>query len=55
MAIREMRGLAPHYIAGMYMSTRYKNLMIKLDTYDELEKLLFEYLEVLNEFAQRDQ
>lgn len=53
MAIREMRGIAPHYIAGMYMSTRYKNDMIKLNTYDELEKLLYDYLEVVNEFAAR--
>ena len=41
--IREMRGLAPHYISGLYNSTTYKNKMSKLNTYKELEDLLHEY------------
>lgn len=46
-AIREMRGLAPHYISGLYNSTTYKNKMSKLDTYDDLNNLLNEYKIVL--------
>ena len=29
-AIREMRGLAPHYIQGLYMATKYKTKMAKM-------------------------
>lgn len=46
-AIREMRGLAPHYLTGLYMSTRYKGMMNKLNTLKELEDLLNEYKGVL--------
>ena len=48
-AIREMRGIAPHYIAGLYGSTVYKNRMAKVSTYKELEELLNEYQKVLKE------
>lgn len=48
-AIREMRGLAPHYISGLYKSTVYKNLMSSLETYDDLVKLLNEYALILRE------
>ena len=41
--IREMRGLAPHYISGLYNSSVYKNRMSKLETYDDLNNLLREY------------
>jgi len=47
--IREIRGLAPHYISGLYNSTTYKNMMIKLNTYEDLENLLSEYKAVLDE------
>lgn len=52
-AIREMRGLAPHYIQGLYMSTRYKNMMSKLNTLDDLKNLLNEYIVVLDEKQKR--
>ena len=42
-AIREMRGLAPHYIQGLYSAAKYKNLMTKINSLDDLEKLLKEY------------
>lgn len=51
-AIREMRGLAPHYISGLYNSTTYKNKMSKLETLDDLKKLLDEYEIVLKEINQ---
>lgn len=47
-AIREMRGLAPHYIQGLYMATKFKNKMIKISTYTELELLFKEYEELLD-------
>ena len=46
-AIREMRGLAPHYIQGLYMASKFKSRMIKISTYKELEILFDEYIEVL--------
>lgn len=49
-AIKEMRGLAPHYITGLYMSTKYKAQMIKLNTLKELEDLFKEYDKVLKEY-----
>lgn len=48
-AIREMRGIAPHYISGLYNSTVYKNKMSKIKTYDDLKKLLKEYKKLLGE------
>jgi len=50
--IREIRGLAPHYISGLYNSTTYKNRMSKLNTYNDLENLLNEYRQVLEEYEQ---
>jgi len=47
-AIHEMRGLAPHYINGLYMATKYKNAMSKLETYEELEKLLSDFKDMLD-------
>ncbi|MDO4501296.1 MAG: tRNA dihydrouridine synthase DusB [Erysipelotrichaceae bacterium] len=49
-AIREMRGLAPHYITGLYKSSIYKNMMSKINTYEDLDNLLNDYLKVLDEF-----
>lgn len=43
MAISEMRGLAPHYISGMYDSTTYKEKMNHIRTYADLVQILDEY------------
>ena len=48
-AIREMRGLAPHYISGLYNSSIIKNKMSKLESYNELEELLENYKKELDE------
>ena len=48
-AIREMRGLAPHYISGLYSSSIYKNKMSSLSSYNELVDLFNEYEIVLKE------
>lgn len=45
--IAEMRGLAPHYLTGMYNSHIYKNQMNQISTYKELEVIIEEYREVL--------
>ena len=49
MAIAEMRGLAPHYISGMYDSTTYKEKMAHMKTYDDLEEILSSYSSFLDE------
>lgn len=48
-AISEMRGLAPHYIQGLYLATKYKNRMTKMSSFDELKDLLKEYETLLDE------
>ena len=48
-AMREMRGLAPHYLSGLYMSTKYKSRMISMRTYEDLETILKEYETLLAE------
>lgn len=48
-AIREMRGLAPHYISGLYNSSVYKNKMSSISSYNELVDLFNEYEIVLKE------
>ena len=47
--LREMRGIAPHYISGLYNAAIYKNKMSKINTYDELKELLKEYERELDE------
>lgn len=47
--IAEMRGLGPHYISGLYMSTKYKNKMNSMSSYEELLNILNEYEELLKE------
>ena len=42
-AIREMRGLAPHYINGLYNAARYKEKMNKINTYSDLVDILDDY------------
>ena len=47
-AIREMRGLAPHYLQGLYSATKYKNRMTKMESLKELKDLLKEYEQLLD-------
>lgn len=42
-AMSQMRGLAPHYLSGLYDATTYKNRISKIKTYDELVDILNEY------------
>ena len=46
-AIYEMRGLASHYINGLYMCTKYKNRMSSMCSLDDLKNILKEYSQVL--------
>lgn len=48
-AIREMRGIAPHYIQGLYMATKYKTKMAKMETLKDLREMLKEYELLLDE------
>ena len=43
MAISEMRGLAPHYISGLYDSTTYKEKMSHMTSMEDLQRILSEY------------
>ena len=45
--ISEMRGLAPHYISGLYEATTYKEKMNRIDTYSDLASILDEYKDIL--------
>ena len=47
LGMNEMRGLAPHYISGLYGATSYKEKMNKMNTYDELVQILDEYKTIL--------
>ena len=47
-AIYEMRGIAPHYLTGLYGCTKYKNKMISVASLDDLKNVLDEYSEVLS-------
>ena len=46
-AIRQMRGLAPSYISGLYSANIYKQRMLKMETFDDLKSILKEYREIL--------
>ena len=46
-AIYEMRGLASHYINGLYNCTKYKNRLSSMKSYDELKKILDDYKKLL--------
>lgn len=46
-AIRQMRGLAPNYISGLYMATTYKQKMLKMETFKDLENIINDYQKVL--------
>ena len=41
--ISEMRGLAPHYISGLYKASEYKEKMNHINTYDDLQDILDNY------------
>ena len=47
LGISEMRGLAPHYITGMYNATTYKDKMNRMNSYQDLVDILNEYRQVL--------
>ena len=47
-AMSQMRGLAPHYITGMYGATAFKEKMNHIRTYDDLRSIIDEYDEYLN-------
>lgn len=42
-AIRQMRGHAPWYMKGLKSSAIIKNMLSKINTYDELEKIIEDY------------
>ncbi len=42
--IRQMRGQAPWYIKGMHGAAKFKNQLSKINTYEELETILDNYL-----------
>lgn len=48
LGINEMRGLAPHYITGLYQATTYKEKMNRINTYQDLVDILCEFKNVLN-------
>jgi len=48
LGISEMRGLAPHYITGLYNATKYKANMNTMSKYDDLLNILNEYKEYLD-------
>ena len=48
-AMRQMRGIAPHYITGLPYSSRYRGRCNTLNTYQELKDLIDEYILLLND------
>lgn len=42
-ALSQMRGLAPHYLTGMYGAASYKARLNQIRTYDDLETVIGEY------------
>ena len=47
LAMGEMRGIAPHYLSGMYHASIYKAKLNQVRSYDELEMILDEYKKFL--------
>lgn len=43
LAISEMRGLAPHYVTGLYNATKYKDRMNKMSSYNDLVCILDDF------------
>lgn len=54
LAMRQMRGLAPHYIFGLPYGAKYRGLCNQLQSLQELKDLLAEYLNVLRETEQNN-
>lgn len=50
-AMYQMRGHAPWYIKGLKNSARVKDILSKINTYQELEDILLEYKQYLDEMA----
>ena len=51
LAMSEMRGIAPHYLSGLYDATTYKEKMNHMKSYAELKNILDEYLLKLKEMG----
>ncbi|MBO4919152.1 MAG: tRNA dihydrouridine synthase DusB [Erysipelotrichaceae bacterium] len=47
LAMGEMRGIAPHYLSGMYHASMYKAKLNQVRSYEELETILDEYKKIL--------
>ena len=43
LGIAEMRGLAPHYISGLYQANIFKERMNRMNTYSDLEEILSDF------------
>ena len=48
LGIAEMRGLAPHYITGLYGATSYKEKMNRMSTYSDLCNILDDYRKIIS-------
>lgn len=48
-AIKEMRGIGPHYLNGLYNSSVYKTKIARMNSYKELKEILKEYEEYLGD------
>ena len=48
-AISQMRGLAPHYLSGMYSAAKYRLRLNSINSYDELAEIIDEYKSFLAE------
>lgn len=51
LAISMMRGIAPHYLSGLYNSTTYKEKMNHINSYDDLNNILVEYKKYLDDYS----
>ena len=49
-AARQMRGLAPHYLNGLYCSARYRGLLNRIQNREDLKLLLNEYALFLDNY-----
>ena len=49
LAMSQMRGLAPHYLSGMYGASAYKNKLNQIKELVELQDIIAEYREYLQE------
>lgn len=47
LAIMQMRTHAAHYISGMKHAAKLRDMVVRVETYQELSKLLYDYLEKL--------